>query len=204
MKKQLLILFTAIIAIVAVISCNNDDNSAGANPIIGTWKLVEQYTNSNPVSLNSCEMEETYIFGPEQFTHELYENGGKPGRADISALRGDDDDDDDHSSSDDDDDEHSSDDDESDDNGTTPTDDNSDDDSDDDSGNGNGGSGNCVNSDRNIGYWTARNNVYTFTVGATNDVKTITFTDANNRFYIETTTTVGTTTVTRRYVYQKQ
>lgn len=199
MKKQLLILFTAIMAIVAVVSCNNDDNSSGANPIIGTWKLVEQYTNGSPVSLSSCALEETYIFGPEQFTHELYENGGKPGRADKSALRGDDDDD--HSSDDDDD---SSDDDESDD--TTPTDDSSDDNSDDsnDDDSGNGGSGTCVNSDRTIGYWTARNSVYTFTLGTTNDVKTIIFTDANNRFYMETTATVGTTTVTRRYVYQRQ
>lgn len=203
--KQRIALFLAFIATVSIfIACNNDDNSGGANPILGTWKLVEEYSNASAVSLSTCQMEETWIFGPEQFTHELYENGGKPAAASKSALGDDDDDEggDEHSDdSDDSSDDHS--DDSSSDDSTPATDDSTDDSSTDD-GSGTGGSGSCVNSDRVIGDWTSHNHVYTFTANAVSDVKTITFTDANNRFYIETTTTVNGTTTVRRYVYQKQ
>ena len=157
-------------------------------------------------------MEETWIFGPEQFTHELYENGGKPGKTakSINETQDDDDDedsDDEHSDDEDSDDEGSDDssDDTTDDatDDTTPSTDDSSDDSD-DATPGSGGSGSCVVSDMVIGNWTSHNNNYTFTVEGVSEVKTITFTDSNNRFYIERTTTVNGVAVTRRYVYQKQ
>lgn len=55
-----------------------------------------------------------------------------------------------------------------------------------------------------IGNWTSQSNNYTFTVNGVFEVKTLTFTDADNRFYIEKTTTVNGVSVTTRYVYQKQ
>jgi hypothetical protein len=205
MKKLIPFFLTLIVAVSIFVACNDDNSSEGTHPIVGTWKLVERYSNGNSVVLSSCQMEETYIFGPEQFTHELYENGGKPGLTGKSTLGGDDDDDDDHhsgSSDDDDDDDHGS----SDDDHTTPTDDTTDDTSDDDSDDdhGGGGSGTCVNSERTIGSWLASQNNFVFTVNSVNTIKNITFTDANTRFYVETTATVGGVEVITRYVYQKQ
>ena len=220
MKQKIAFILTLIAAFSIFIACNNSDDNSGPNPILGTWKLVEAYSNGSPISLNSCDMEETWIFGPEQFTHELYENGGKPGKTakSVNETQDDSDEDSDDESSDD---EEESDDENSDDEGsddttddstddstddttddTPPTTDDSSDDSDDD--NGGGGSGTCVVSDMFIGNWTSHNNNYTLTVDGVSEVKTVTFTDSNNRFYIETTVTVNGVAVTRRYVYQKQ
>ncbi|SFQ71757.1 hypothetical protein SAMN05444144_11728 [Flavobacterium akiainvivens] len=180
-------------------ACNNDDNNGGANPVIGTWKLVEEYYNGSQVALSNCDREETYIFGPEQFTHELYENTGRfasPYKSvnDSDDEEGDDEESDDHSSDD------GSDDHNSDDNQT----DESTDDGSDDNGGGGGNGGSCINNERVIGTWTSSSSVYSLTSTGATEVVTITFIDANSRFYIEKTTTVNGSTVVRRYVYQKQ
>ncbi|WP_154652589.1 lipocalin family protein [Flavobacterium rivuli] len=215
MKKQLSLVFSLVAAFLILIGCNNDDDSpATANPIIGTWKLTEVYLNGQAVATNSCELEETYIFGADQFTHELYGNSGARIASNFRSSMGhDDSDEDSDENSDEDSDEHNDDSDEdTDETPTTPTDpttpttdndtdEDSDEGSDDDNG---GGSGTCVNTERILGYWTAQNNVYSLTTNDTTTQTTIVFENGNNRMYYEVTTTVNGQVRTRRYVFQRQ
>jgi len=216
MKKQLSLVFSIVAALLIFIGCNNEDNNtATANPVIGTWKLTEVYLNGQAVAATSCELEETYIFGADQFTHELYGNSGARMSDNFRSALGNDDSDEDsdeHSDedSDEDSDEHS--DEDSDETPTTPTDpttpttdENSDEDSDEGSDDDNGGNGGtCVNTERIIGYWAATNNLFTFNVNGATTQNTIIFEDNNNRMYYEVTTTVNGQVRTKRYVFQRQ
>jgi hypothetical protein len=197
MKKKILLLCTAIIAIVFVISCNNDDDNKTANPVIGTWKLTALYTDGKSTTLTNCEMEETYIFGPEQYTHETYENGAKRSLLTKGTDGGDDDDDGGDDKEDDKGDDHS---DEGEDDIITPgTDDNSDD-TDDNPGTG----GNCINAERIVGYWTVKKDVLTLTANGVEQNYPIVFEEGSTRFYIEIPVTVKGQTVVKRYVFQRQ
>lgn len=201
MSKKLFLMLTLVVTIV-FFSCNKDEDTVAFqnNPVIGTWKLVEEYSNNQLVTLNNCNLQETYIFGEQQFTHEMYSNGA---RFDDSNLQkgGDDDDDDHHGGSDDDDDDD-------DDHGpVNPNPGNgggtSDDDDDDDHGGSNGGT--CVLADTVIGYWAnPGNNLYALTSANTTDTKNIIFTDNGNKFYYETVVNVNGIAVTKRYVFKRQ
>ncbi|THF47463.1 MULTISPECIES: lipocalin family protein [Flavobacterium] len=203
MSKKLFLMLTLVLTIV-FIGCNKDEDTVilQSNPVIGTWKLVEEYSNNQLVTLNNCNLQETYIFGEQQFTHEMYSNGG---RFDDSTFQkgGDDDDDDDHSGGsnddDDDDDDHGP---------VNPNPGNgggtTDDDDDDDHG-GNGGTGTCVLSETVIGYWTnPGNNLYSLTSSNAIDTKNIIFTDNGNKFYYETAVNVNGISVTKKYVFKRQ
>lgn len=202
MSKKLFLMLTLVVTIV-FFSCNKDEDTVAlqSNPVIGTWKLVEEYSNNQLVTLNNCNLQETYIFGEQQFTHEMYGNGGR--RFDDSTLQkgGDDDDDDDH---------HSGGDDDDDDDDHGPVNPNpgngggtSDDDDDDDHGGSNGGT--CVLSDTVIGYWTnPGNNLYSLTNANNTDTMNIIFTDNGNKFYYEVAVNVNGISVMKRYVFKRQ
>lgn len=177
-------------------NCNKDDDNmrSSANSIIGTWKLIEEYTDGTAVSLNSCSLQENYIFGAEQFTHETYSNSSR--RFETFS----DDDSDDEGGDDNSDDE---DDDSSDDHGDDgSTDDTSDDVSDDNDDNPGGGE--CLMQAQKIGFWTAQDNRYTLTIDGVSEILTIQFTDANNRFHYEKTVMVNGVARVKRYVFQRQ
>jgi len=202
-KNKTVFLLAMLAMIVAIFSCNKSDdtivaNNATPDSIIGTWKLVEEYRNDQLVTLNDCGLQENYIFGADQFTHEIYGMSGKTNHANnndntLNQKGGDDDDDD--SASDDSDDEG---DDESDDEGS---DEGTDEGTDDDGGNTGGV---CALSQTVIGYWLNANGTYTFNANSTTESKTIHFTDAANKFYFEVSETANGTTVTRKYVFQRQ
>lgn len=204
MKKKLFLMLTIITAI-TFFSCNKDEDTVAlqSNPIIGTWKLVEEYSNNQLVVLNNCNLQETYIFGEQQFTHEAYSNTGKMKFDDSLAQKGgDDDDDDDHGGSggsggddDDDDDDHGP---------VNPNPGNGGGDDDDDDDHGGNGSGTCVLAETVIGYWANAENAYHLTSTNITDTKNIIFTDNGNKFYYEKTTTVNGVTVTKKYVFKRQ
>lgn len=189
MKKKIL-LFVASIAMI-LSSCNNDDNGStitySNNTIVGSWKLIEKYENNEFVSLNNCELQETYIFGPQQYSHETF-SGSASGRISTNNYVTYGDDDDDHDDDDDDDDHHSSDD---------------DDDDDDDHGN----SGNCISQGVTIGNWsTPSGSLYHLSQTGTGEINimNIYFTNNNNRFYYEVTEMINGRVITTKYVFQKQ
>lgn len=196
--KKITAIILLILSGLILSNCNKDDDNArdGENSIIGTWKLIEEYTDGTAVSLNSCALQETYIFGAEQFTHEIYSNSSRRSGA-SSDDEGDDDGGDDNSDDEDDD--------SSDDHGDDGSDDTSDDTSDDVSDdNDDNPSGECLMQDQKIGFWTAQNNNYVLTVDGVSENLTIHFSDANNRFYYEKTITVSGVTKVKRYVFQRQ
>lgn len=196
--KKITAIILLIISGLILTNCNKDDENArdNGNSIIGTWKLVEEYTDGTAVSLNSCALQETYIFGAEQFTHEIYSNSSR--RAGASS-----DDDGDDDNGDDNSDDHSDDedDDSSDDHEDDNSDDTSDDVSDDDDDNP---SGECLMQDQKLGFWIVQNDNYVLTVDGVSENLTIHFIDANNRFYYEKTVVVNGVTKVKRYVFQRQ
>ncbi len=195
--KKITAIIILIITGLLLSNCNKDDDNTRdmGNGIVGTWKLVEEYTDGNAVSLNSCVLQETYIFGAEQFTHEVYSNSarrmGSHDDDDNGDDNGDDNSDDNDDNSDDNNDDHISDD--NDDNGAS--DDNDDDDN---------GTGKCLLSDQKIGFWTAQDNTYILTIDGASENLTIHFTDGNNRFYYEKTIIVNGVSRVKRYVFQRQ
>ena len=195
MKRITLLVLVCLTIIIA--GCNkNDDNIAGGTintdeAIIGTWKLSAVLTDGAETTIGNCDKEETYIFGTEQLTHEVY-------------LSSDDDDDDDDDS-DDESDDHSDDssDDDSDDSSDDDSDDSSDDDSDDD--NRSGKVETCTLLTRKLAYWSNEgSNHYKLTFTDVTENHNITFTEANNKFYFEKTVTERGVTKVKRYIFQRQ
>ena len=191
MKRIALLLLVCLTVIIS--GCNkNDDNISGGTvntdeAIIGTWKLTALLTDGAETTIGNCDKEETYIFGNDQLTHEVY-------------LSSNDDDD-----SDDETDDHSDDesDDSSDDDSDDSSDDNSDDDSDDD--NRSGKVETCTLLTRKLAYWSNEGaNIYKLTFTDVTENHLITFTEANNKFYFEKTVTERGVTKVKRYVFQRQ
>lgn len=193
--KKITAIILLIITGLLLSNCNKDDDNTRdmGNAIVGTWKLVEEYTDGNAVSLNSCALQETYIFGSEQFTHEVYSNSARRMGSHDDDDNGDDngDDNSDDNSDDDDDDDHS-------------TDDNTDDGGSDDNDDDDNGTGECLMSEQKIGFWTAQDTTYVLTIDGVSENLIIHFTDSNNRFYYEKTVTVNGVTKVKRYVFQRQ
>lgn len=196
MKRICLFLLVLVLAFSA--SCNkNDDNIVGGSnteAIIGTWKLVEESTDGVSRTLTDCEKQETYIFGAEQLTHEVYSGSG-------------DDNDDDGS-----DDET---DDETDDGSDDETDDESDDDHDDDSDDEGDDEGDddddknkvetCNLLSQKLAFWSNEGtNGYKFIYTDLTENYNVIFTESNNKFYFEKTETVNGVTKVKRYVFQRQ
>ena len=212
-QKALAILL--MLGFMITLSCNNDDddNSNGGgttNHIIGTWKLVAEYSNGSLVTLNACKLQENYIFGQTQFTHETYGlTGGRmsssyPFDDSLQQRGGDDDSSDDSSDDGSDDGSDDSTDDGTDDGSDDGTDDATDDGSDDGSDDG-GTGGVCTVLPTIIGSWTNPNGTtYNLTANSVTDAKVIHFTDGNTKFYYEITQTVGGVTTTKKYVFQRQ
>ncbi|WP_306567291.1 hypothetical protein [Flavobacterium lindanitolerans] len=195
MKKFTVIILLIITGLV-LSNCNKDDDNTRdmGNAIVGTWKLVEEYTDGNVVSLSSCALQENYIFGSEQFTHEIYSNSSRRMSSHDDDDNGDDNSDDNSDDNNDDNDDNS--DDNNDDN---VSDDNSDDNDDDDNG-----TGECLMSEQKIGFWTAQDTTYILTIDGVSENLTIHFTDGNNRFYYEKTVTINGVSRVKRYVFQRQ
>ncbi|WP_296151432.1 hypothetical protein [uncultured Flavobacterium sp.] len=201
--KKITLFILVIISGIIFSNCNKDDDNVrtSTDSIVGTWKLIEEYTDGTAVSLNDCLLQETYIFGADQFTHEIYSNTS--GR--FSQFGGDDDDDessddeDDNSGSDDDeDDDHSGSDDEGSDEGS----DEGTDEGDDDDG---PVVGECLIKEQKIGFWTIQgSNNYTLTIENLPETLVINFLDNSNKFYYEKTVTVNGVQKVKRYVYQRQ
>ncbi|MEZ0005085.1 hypothetical protein ABH942_000428 [Flavobacterium sp. 28YEA47A] len=192
--KKITAIILLIITGLLLSNCNKDDDNTRdmGNAIVGTWKLVEEYTDGNAVSLNSCALQETYIFGAEQFTHEVYSNSSRRMGSHDDDDNGDDNgDDNSDDNSDDDDDDHA-------------TDDNSDDNGSDDNDDDDNGTGECLLSEQKIGFWTAQDTTYILTIDGTSENLIIHFTDSNNRFYYEKTVIINGVTKVKRYVFQRQ
>jgi len=177
-----------------IVGCNDNDEPNGQTSeyIIGTWKLTAELTDGVSRTLGNCELEETYIFGAAQVTHELYTSG--------STHRGSDDDDD---SGDDesDDSEDDSEDDDSDDSSDDVSDDSSDESSDDDSDDN---TTTCSVSSQNLAFWTKEASLYSLAYSGTTETMDVVFTDSNNKFYFEKTIVVNGQTKVKRFVFQRQ
>jgi len=186
MKKITFIILVLIVGIIT--SCNSNDDNSGkpVESIIGTWKLTAELTDGIERSLGNCEIEETYIFGTAQVTHETYTSG--------STFRGSDDDggDDDNDDEGDDDSDDSGDDEATDDS-SDDTDDNSDDDT-----------GVCSVSNQKIAFWTKSGSVYNLDFSGTVQTMDVIFTDSNNKFYFEKTVVLNGQSRVKRYVFQRQ
>lgn len=201
--KKITTLIVLLISVLLLVNCNKDDSNERemANSIVGVWKLVEEYTDGAAVSLNNCALKETYIFGAEQFTHEVYAAASRK----FGKFSGDDNDDNDDSDDDD-----KTDDDDDDytypttDTPTTdsPSDDNDDNNDDDDDDYNTGGD--CIMDKQSIGFWSVLENNYTLTVDGKAENHVIRFTDASNRFYFEKNVTINGVVKVKRYVYQRQ
>jgi|SRR6218665_361896 len=191
-------LFLLVLAMVFSASCNkNDDNIvSGSNTeaIIGTWKLVEETTDGVSRTLSDCEKQETYIFGAEQLTHEVFSGSG------------DDSDDETDDETDD------STDDSTDDNTDDETDEDSDDDHDDDSDDEEEDDDDrhnkaeaCNLLSQKLAFWSNEGAYgYKFTYPDATENHNVIFTESNNRFYFEKTETTNGVTKVKRYVFQRQ
>ncbi|NMH27817.1 hypothetical protein [Flavobacterium silvaticum] len=191
-KKVLAIIASVFLSAIFLVQCNSNDDNGSADPVIGTWKLVEVTQNSQQVAVSSCDLMEMYIFGGDQFSHEIYSSAS--GRyANVAQDDDDDEDSDDEESDDEESDDEGSDDEGSDDEG-------SDDGEDDGTDDGGTGGGVCVLTETQIGNWVNTGAAYTLEQNGSTQNLPIHFTDNNTRFYYEVT--VGGTTT--RYIFQRQ
>ncbi|UZO80850.1 lipocalin family protein [Aquimarina sp. ERC-38] len=63
MKKFSLLVVSFLICLLT--SCNNNDDDTGdmlPDPIIGTWQLIEEFTDDEKVELTACELASEYVF----------------------------------------------------------------------------------------------------------------------------------------------
>ncbi|WP_294822111.1 lipocalin family protein [uncultured Flavobacterium sp.] len=207
MKKRIPVYLVLLLASLAFFACNDDENGTpSGDPLIGTWKLTAMHTDGAETPLDECGLMETYIFGEEQFSHELF-NGTADRPHGRDAFDSDDEEDEESDEeTDEESDEPENDEVEAD---ETPeadeapeTDENeSDEESDDDPGNGS----NCASAGATVGFWTTLNSrTYTLTsAGEAKDI-VIYFENDGTRFYYDETVVINGQEVTRRYFFQKQ
>jgi len=196
MKKTLSIFIIALIASLAFIACNDEsDETLNSDPITGTWKLIAMHTNGQETPVSECGLMETYIFGEEQFSHELF-NGSDN---DEGEDEGEDESDDENDASENDetevDDTPEMDD-------TPESDENeNDDESDDDPENGS----NCTSAGATVGFWSTQDSqAYTLTSAGGNTELVVYFENGGSRFYYDHTVIENGQEVTLRYYFQKQ
>ncbi|MGQ2983865.1 lipocalin family protein [Flavobacterium sp.] len=198
MKKTLSIFIIALIASLAFIACNDEsDETLNSDPITGTWKLIAMHTNGQETPVSECGLMETYIFGEEQFSHELFNGSDNDESEDESEDEGEDESDDENDASENDetevDDTPEMDD--------TPESDENDDESDDDPENGS----NCTSAGATVGFWSTQDSqAYTLTSAGGNTVLVVYFENGGSRFYYDHTVIENGQEITRRYYFQKQ
>ncbi|MHA7055598.1 lipocalin-like domain-containing protein [Aquimarina sp. M1] len=73
--KKLILLLTVSFSILAI-SCSNDDDG-NQDPIIGSWKLSQEFENGELITSDPCDLEGVVIFSEDgSLRSEFYEENG--------------------------------------------------------------------------------------------------------------------------------